>query len=374
MNTWTRIGLVLLRVVIGWHFLFEGLEKLDSWYHGPREGQPVWSAGGYLGESQGPMAWWFREQAGNPDADALAKLSLPKEPGMLPPAVERQWREKFDRFVKYYGVGQDKAVQPEYIGVLAVSLSAQFPSVLPWPALARSFPQAKDETAQFALAAEDLGQAGAMALQWLEHGTRQVPSKLPGVEEKIKETTPQRIAAYKEKLNQLAEIENKGMPAFDHDVWKDKYRTLKKEIASARMDLLKDLEKPFNDAMAVAKLRLSKAQRDKGPVPETPAVTSSLDRINFVTRWGLTIVGACLLLGLFSRTACVAGAGFLLMFSLAMPALPWLPANPRAEGHYQFIDKNIIEMIALLTLATTQSGKWLGLDGLVQFLNPFRRR
>ena len=85
-------------------------------------------------------------------------------------------------------------------------------------------------------------------------------------------------------------------------------------------------------------------------------------------------MGVCLLLGLFTRTACVAGAGFLLMFFLAMPALPWLPANPRAEGHYQFIDKNIIEMIALLTLATTQSGKWLGLDGLVQFLNPFRRR
>ena len=27
-----------------------------------------------------------------------------------------------------------------------------------------------------------------------------------------------------------------------------------------------------------------------------------------------------------------------------------------------------------LALATTPSGKWLGLDGLIQFLNPFRKR
>ena len=78
MNTWTRIGLVLLRVVIGWHFLFEGLEKVDSWYHGPREGKPVWSAEPYLRESQGPLAWWFRQQLGDPDQEALAMLTLPE--------------------------------------------------------------------------------------------------------------------------------------------------------------------------------------------------------------------------------------------------------------------------------------------------------
>ena len=87
MNTWTRIGLILLRVVIGWHFLFEGLEKLDSWYHGPREGKPVWSAEPYLRESQGPLAWWFREQAGDLDQEALAMLTLPEGTPRLPDAV-----------------------------------------------------------------------------------------------------------------------------------------------------------------------------------------------------------------------------------------------------------------------------------------------
>ena len=135
--------------------------------------------------------------------------------------------------------------------------------------------------------------------------------------------------------------------------------------------------KPFNDMMKVAQFRLGKAQRaikdDQEPLLSPPPATTNLDRINFVTRWGLTLVGACLLLGLFTRTSCVVAAGFLLMFYLAMPALPWLPANPRAEGHYLFINKNIIEMLALLTLATTASGRWAGLDGLIYALNPWRR-
>jgi len=58
------------------------------------------------------------------------------------------------------------------------------------------------------------------------------------------------------------------------------------------------------------------------------------------------------------------------MFFLAMPPLPGWPDSPRAEGHYLFINKNIIEMLALLTLATTASGRWVGLDGLIQVLCP----
>jgi hypothetical protein len=66
------------------------------------------------------------------------------------------------------------------------------------------------------------------------------------------------------------------------------------------------------------------------------------------------------------------GAYLLFMFFLAMPPLPGWPESPRAEGHYLFINKNVIEMLALLTLATTRSGRWAGLDGLLQFLRPRR--
>jgi len=90
-------------------------------------------------------------------------------------------------------------------------------------------------------------------------------------------------------------------------------------------------------------------------------------------KYGLVTVGLCLLAGVLTRLACVGGAAFLLMFFLAMPPLPGWPESPRAEGHYLFLNKNIIEMLALLALATTRSGRWAGLDGLLQFLNPFSK-
>jgi hypothetical protein len=53
-----------------------------------------------------------------------------------------------------------------------------------------------------------------------------------------------------------------------------------------------------------------------------------------------------------------------------MPPLPWLPAPPNAEGHYQWINKNIIEGIALLVLASTAVGQWFGADGFLRYLDP----
>ena len=90
-----------------------------------------------------------------------------------------------------------------------------------------------------------------------------------------------------------------------------------------------------------------------------------LDWSDAIVKYGLVAVGVCLLLGFLTRTACLAGAVFLLMFYLAMPPLPWLPEGPRVEGHYLYINKNIIEMTALLALATMRTGRWAGLDGIL---------
>jgi hypothetical protein len=98
---------------------------------------------------------------------------------------------------------------------------------------------------------------------------------------------------------------------------------------------------------------------------------STLDRIDALVVAGLLVSGGLLLIGLFTRFACVLGALLLLMFYLPTMPLLGIPETFRAEG-YPFINKNLIEMLALLTIATTRSGYWVGLDGLAQFLNPFR--
>ena len=50
--------IVVLRVLIGWHFLYEGLAKLTT---------PSWSASGYLLQSRGPFASLFRGMAADPN-------------------------------------------------------------------------------------------------------------------------------------------------------------------------------------------------------------------------------------------------------------------------------------------------------------------
>jgi thiosulfate dehydrogenase [quinone] large subunit len=52
------IALVILRVTIGWHFLYEGVAKLLK---------PNWSAAGYLTQSRGIFAGLFRWMAASPD-------------------------------------------------------------------------------------------------------------------------------------------------------------------------------------------------------------------------------------------------------------------------------------------------------------------
>ncbi len=52
------IAFVVLRVVIGWHFMYEGVAKMLK---------PNWSAAGYLLQSRGMFSGIFRWIAGNPD-------------------------------------------------------------------------------------------------------------------------------------------------------------------------------------------------------------------------------------------------------------------------------------------------------------------
>jgi uncharacterized membrane protein YphA (DoxX/SURF4 family) len=105
-----------------------------------------------------------------------------------------------------------------------------------------------------------------------------------------------------------------------------------------------------------------------------PKSWTLIDYLDWSTRWFLLVVGGLLLIGLFSRLSCFAAAGFLLLTVLTQPSLPWIPAPPNSEGNYLVINKNVIEMVALLVLMTTRSGQWFGLDAIVSWMFGRRRR
>ena len=93
---------------------------------------------------------------------------------------------------------------------------------------------------------------------------------------------------------------------------------------------------------------------------------------DLITMWGLSIVGACLILGLFTRLASLAGIGFILLFYLSAPPLiGYFYAIP-SEGSYLIVNKNLVELAALVVILLTRSGRFAGLDRIVHGL--LRRR
>ena len=59
--------------------------------------------------------------------------------------------------------------------------------------------------------------------------------------------------------------------------------------------------------------------------------------------WGLTLVGACLILGLFTRLASLAGIGFILLFYLCNPPFVGYFYSIPSEGSYLIVNKNLVE-------------------------------
>jgi thiosulfate dehydrogenase [quinone] large subunit len=97
-----------------------------------------------------------------------------------------------------------------------------------------------------------------------------------------------------------------------------------------------------------------------------------LANADLITMWGLTLVGLFLMLGLFTRLASVAGIGFILLFYLATPPfVGYFYAIP-TEGSYLVVNKNLVELCALVVILVTGSGRFAGLDRILHGL--FARR
>ena len=88
---------------------------------------------------------------------------------------------------------------------------------------------------------------------------------------------------------------------------------------------------------------------------------------DYANMWGLTIIGASLLLGLFSKYGSLFGMGFVLSYYLFAPPLLGLEYGKPNEGSYLIVNKNLIEACALWVLYAFPTSHILGLDRF--FLN-----
>ncbi len=86
--------------------------------------------------------------------------------------------------------------------------------------------------------------------------------------------------------------------------------------------------------------------------------------------WGLLILGPLLILGLGTRLAALAGA---VMVLFVLPRRAAMARRSAASGpeHSFVVNKNLIEVLALMAIAAFPTGTWFGLDGI--FYRLFRR-
>jgi thiosulfate dehydrogenase [quinone] large subunit len=100
---------------------------------------------------------------------------------------------------------------------------------------------------------------------------------------------------------------------------------------------------------------------------------NQLANADLVTMWGLTLVGLFLMLGLFTRLASLGGIFFILLFYLATPPFIGYFYSIPSEGSYLIINKNLVELAALVVIFMTRSGQFAGLDRILHSLFVRRR-
>ncbi len=94
-------------------------------------------------------------------------------------------------------------------------------------------------------------------------------------------------------------------------------------------------------------------------IASSPDILKVVDILN---SWGLILIGFSLFVGLFLRWASLAGAILLFLYFIAYPPITGYTFGVVAEGNYQWIDKNLIELFVLLVFMVLPARYFYGVD------------
>lgn len=283
------LALVLLRIAIGWHFLYAGVWKYQN---------PEFSSSGFLEQAKGPFAETFHSLI--PDFLGGERLSA---------AALEKIAPKMDSFVERFK--KDHELSESQTRMADSVLAARQEQLKTW---------IKDHEADLDTYANELKR--------LKEAKADATHDIPNRQKHIASEQSKRLTESKAWLAELEGIEK-----------------------SLRADLIG--------------LLATDQRKSSDTVEASPGV---FDRDRFIMFTNIAI-GVCLIVGLFTRFASVCGAAFLALIVLAQPDWPGLyPPPPPAAGRTFFVNKEFIEMLALLALAATPVGRWGGLDFFVHHL------
>jgi uncharacterized membrane protein YphA (DoxX/SURF4 family) len=412
--------LVLLRISIGWHLMYEGLWKLSTL----RTPNP-WSAEGYLKNSTGPLRDTFRNMTGDPND--LKWLDYDQ--------MHARWEDWRERFLAHY----PRTDQPNSKSntpireQLAKMMDGPESFTAPLQALPSGLDLAKVQGVAKGAIRYD-AQAKLLIVDGKKHLLPVEKERLIDAAGKLKKSgtddqtvydgfvravntvarAASRLSFYDrltallkedpERVGRFDPIRKSGTASGDDagaddsakeyrvivgdvDKYKNYLAFYEKQYAKARtksewnhlekqwieiQQLRRELVGPIQaieqDLFSSAEELLDADQLATGPVapPYSP-----VQSINQRTMWGLTIFGLLLMVGLCTRLSALGGAALLSMFYLAVPPWPGVQEIPSIE-HNLIVNKVFVELVALLAIAALPTGKWFGIDAAVCAL--FTRR
>ncbi|WP_437206086.1 DoxX family protein [Planctomicrobium sp. SH664] len=427
--------IIVLRISIGWQFLYEGMWKVQT-----LSTSDPWTSEGYLKNAQGPFREHFRSMTGDPD-----DLRWLDYAGM-----SQRWYDWRDRFISHYGLteqqtaelnklidgsaAQDSAAEelppPMLVAVALESLPAgvdpksfppsvrynaehkQLQGVLP---VLPSEEQALLEMVDVALKPDGRSYGRKSNLE-----AQPDDKELSFYRGVVTVARNSRNLSFRHKLAaalrgdpELVGVSGERNPrgVFDivmgtttaHDESKDRdnikygkiqeYKDLVKDYNAALDQAALDYQydhatmlgrklaieraavvgpiRSLDQSLKTAALELLDSQQIKRGV--LPPEATPLQKSDKQVILGLITLGLLLIVGFFTRGAAVLGAVMLVMFYLVMPPFPGVPPAPGPE-HSLIVNKNLIEAFALLAIAALPTGSWFGIDGLIRNLWNRRRK
>ena len=387
--------LVILRIAIGWQFLYEGLWKFQS-----RQTAKPWTSAGYLRNSQGPLRNVFRNLTGDPDelnwlnADwVISRWDTWQGKFVADHGLDKTQVGRLDRLLNGPKDFRAELVALpdglQFRGTLAKRLTFVAESQrLVVDGKAHLTPRERDAALKLVTVDENPApeqrEANATAGKYREaiekvfaRSSRlsfkeRMRASLLGdperagvtiTDRKTKEELETRLGEIELYQRQLARYEA-SLESAETDFQQKHVRQSgvpghgdTAEIRASLVGPIKALERELIEA---AEKLLTPEQRARGPVAMPP---TRINQIDAMTMWGLTVIGTLLIAGFCSRLAAVGGAVLLFSFYLAMPPWPGVPPAPGPE-HSLWVNKNLIEVLALLALASVPTGRWFGLDAL----------
>ncbi|MBQ3387867.1 MAG: DoxX family protein [Thermoguttaceae bacterium] len=335
VSFWTGVfivAVVILRMAIGCHFLYEGLWKMD-----PANG---FSAKGFLGIAKGPTAELYYKML--PDLTGVERLQMAEavegemvdgkfvagqSQGWTLPVFETAWFKYYDKYLAKYGLDQESAAEQrkktdavfnQYIGSLRECTLEQRDAIRELMGSRKRF-EAKQRL------------------------------KTDGAEH-------QKVWDWDTKLK----LRNEG------DAMASVPEKMGANMQLALWDELTPQQKALGELPPIAYGSnyipgISFIQ--KIPVIKEFAVPSRMGLLDLCVTIGLSAIGLCLILGLCTRLAALGGAIF--MVNVVLTQFPWptvYPHAPEVVGHSMVVSKDTVELLALILLIILPAGRWGGLD------------